>query len=87
MYARQLLDALGDTPVVLIDEAQRAPDLLPAETPQWDYPLAYGYASVGRAAQVGSAVHDIRPGQLVFAYAPHHTTYCRRTQRQAPGVV
>ncbi|WP_102127466.1 zinc-binding dehydrogenase [Deinococcus planocerae] len=46
---------------------------VPGGEPQWAYPLAYGYASVGRVVEVGDEVLDRAPGQLVFAYSPHQT--------------
>jgi 2-desacetyl-2-hydroxyethyl bacteriochlorophyllide A dehydrogenase len=36
-----------------------------------DYPLAYGYAAVGRVMEVGRAVDPSWAGQLVFAFQPH----------------
>lgn len=39
----------------------------------WRYPLAYGYANVGRVIEAGSAVTDIVPGDLVYTYSPHQT--------------
>lgn len=41
----------------------------------WGYPLAYGYANVGRVAAHGSAVRHLREGDLVYAYQPHQTAY------------
>jgi threonine dehydrogenase-like Zn-dependent dehydrogenase len=41
----------------------------------WSYPLAYGYANVGRVAARGSAVNHLHEGDLVYAYQPHQTAY------------
>jgi threonine dehydrogenase-like Zn-dependent dehydrogenase len=41
----------------------------------WGFPLAYGYANVGRVIAAGSAVDTLREGDLVYAYQPHQTAY------------
>jgi threonine dehydrogenase-like Zn-dependent dehydrogenase len=41
----------------------------------WGYPLAYGYANVGRVVAIGSAVDRLREGDLVYAYQPHQSAY------------
>lgn len=41
----------------------------------WGYPLAYGYANVGRVIGRGSAVRHLHEGDLVYAYQPHQTAY------------
>ncbi len=40
------------------------------------YPLRYGYASVGRIEEAGAGVDRGRVGRLVFAFAPHASTFC-----------
>src|SRR5205823_8925911 len=35
----------------------------------------YGYASVGRVTDVGSAVRELTPDDLVFALHPHQSAY------------
>jgi len=45
-----------------------------AGTPQWSYPLAYGYASVGRIIEIGPAVPrngNLAVGDLVYTYTAH----------------
>lgn len=42
-----------------------------AEGSQWTWPSRYGYAMVGRVAELGAGVTALKPGDLVFAYAPH----------------
>jgi len=42
--------------------------------PEWTYPLAYGYASVGRVETIGPSVPpaaNLSVGDLVFTYTPH----------------
>ena len=43
------------------------------DTPDWSYPLVYGYAAVGRVEEVGTAAVSSGPpvGALVFTYSPH----------------
>lgn len=37
----------------------------------WHWPARYGYAAVGRVAELGAGVTGLVPGALVFAYVPH----------------
>jgi 2-desacetyl-2-hydroxyethyl bacteriochlorophyllide A dehydrogenase len=37
----------------------------------WTYPLAYGYAAVGRVLATGEQVTSVRAGDTVFTYSPH----------------
>ena len=42
--------------------------------PDWSYPMAYGYAAVGRIETIGTAVPrtaNLSVGDLVFTYTPH----------------
>jgi threonine dehydrogenase-like Zn-dependent dehydrogenase len=39
----------------------------------WTWPARYGYASVGRIAELGLDVTDLAVGDVVFAYVPHGT--------------
>jgi len=41
----------------------------------WGYPLAYGYANVGRVVARGAGVGDLGEGDLVYAYQPHQSAY------------
>ncbi len=43
--------------------------------PVWSFPLAYGYANVGRVAALGADVTGVVEGDLVYAYMPHQTAY------------
>jgi threonine dehydrogenase-like Zn-dependent dehydrogenase len=46
----------------------------PGDT-HWGYPLAYGYANVGRIIAVGEDVRSVRLDDLVYTYQPHQE-YC-----------
>ena len=46
----------------------------PAE-PHWDYPLAYGYANVGRVLARGVEVTSVAVGSIVYGYVPHQSAY------------
>lgn len=49
---------------------------LPAfEGNRFEYPLAYGYAAVGRVTDCGGAVDDVWLGRRVFAFRPHQTSF------------
>ncbi len=39
----------------------------------WGYPLAYGYANVGRVVARGVGVSAVEEGSLVYGYLPHQT--------------
>lgn len=41
----------------------------------WGYPLAYGYANVGRVRETGADVTSVQTGDLVYAFKPHQTIY------------
>jgi 2-desacetyl-2-hydroxyethyl bacteriochlorophyllide A dehydrogenase len=40
-----------------------------------DFPLKYGYASVGRVVEAGAGVETPSEGDMVFAFNPHQTEY------------
>jgi 2-desacetyl-2-hydroxyethyl bacteriochlorophyllide A dehydrogenase len=48
---------------------------LPSFAGGFDFPLKYGYATVGRALRVGPGVAGFEPGDLIFALHPHQTAY------------
>jgi threonine dehydrogenase-like Zn-dependent dehydrogenase len=56
---------------------------LPSDTP-WKYPLAYGYANVGRVVATGANVTSLSVGSLVYAYVPHQTAYVVPASRVIP---
>ena len=48
-----------------------ATGLFSEDTPEWTYPLVYGYANVGTVEEVGREVESISEGDVVFSYRPH----------------
>lgn len=48
---------------------------LPTLKGSFRFPIKYGYASVGKVAEVGEGVASLQPGDLVFAHHPHQTEY------------
>jgi 2-desacetyl-2-hydroxyethyl bacteriochlorophyllide A dehydrogenase len=46
---------------------------LRADTPEWTYPLTYGYANVGRVVEAGADVKTPAVGDVVFTYLPHQS--------------
>lgn len=48
---------------------------LPTLQGSFDFPIKYGYASVGRVVETGSAVEHLTAGDLVFVHHPHQTEF------------
>jgi 2-desacetyl-2-hydroxyethyl bacteriochlorophyllide A dehydrogenase len=48
---------------------------LPTLAGSFDFPIKYGYASVGTVEEVGGEVEDVLPGDRVFCLHPHQTAY------------
>ena len=48
---------------------------LPTLAGSFDFPIKYGYASVGLVEEVGGEVQDVLPGDRVFCLHPHQTAY------------
>ena len=48
---------------------------LPTLAGGFDFPVKYGYASVGRVLKIGDAVSEARVGDRVFCLHPHQTAY------------
>jgi len=48
---------------------------LPTLRGSFDFPIKYGYASVGSVTQTGVAVNSLARGDLVFALHPHQTCF------------
>jgi len=63
----------GDAPMWSMKQDRETRLFVPAEAPEWRYPLRYGYACVGEITRVGPGVSAVRPGEVVFCYAPHQT--------------
>jgi 2-desacetyl-2-hydroxyethyl bacteriochlorophyllide A dehydrogenase len=51
------------------DETRRL--FLHEGTPDWSYPIVYGYANVGSVEATGDDVAGLKRGDLVFSYSPH----------------
>lgn len=47
---------------------------------QFEYPLTYGYAAVGRVTDTGADVDDDWLGRRVFGFHPHAETFCARPE-------
>jgi 2-desacetyl-2-hydroxyethyl bacteriochlorophyllide A dehydrogenase len=45
---------------------------VPSDRPEWTYPMAYGYANVGRVLDAGPGL-AIEQGDIVFSYSPHQS--------------
>jgi len=52
-----------------------ADETLPALDADLSYPLAYGYAAVGRVTDCGASVAEQWRGRTVFAFNPHETAF------------
>lgn len=48
---------------------------LPTLQGSFSFPIKYGYASVGRVAEIGSDVRGLQENDLVFVHHPHQTEY------------
>ena len=75
---RAALSAISHGTEMLVYRGEVDADLaldLPTLAGGYGFPLKYGYASVGRAVAVGSEVHGLREGDLVFALHPHQDEY------------
>jgi 2-desacetyl-2-hydroxyethyl bacteriochlorophyllide A dehydrogenase len=48
---------------------------LPTLRGSFDFPIKYGYASVGRVVETGSGVRDLAQGDTVFVHHPHQSAY------------
>lgn len=48
------------------------------------YPFRYGYSAVGEIAAAGTAVDDLRPGDLVFAFHPHQSRFVVTAESVVP---
>ena len=62
-------------PATEAERAQPARGYWTPGDPVWNFPLAYGYANVGRVAALGPGVTELAGGDLVYAYMPHQTDY------------
>jgi 2-desacetyl-2-hydroxyethyl bacteriochlorophyllide A dehydrogenase len=75
---RALVSGLSHGTEMLVYRGQVPADLgldLPTLRGSFDFPIKYGYASVGRVVEVGPAVENLAVGDLVFALHPHQSEY------------
>jgi 2-desacetyl-2-hydroxyethyl bacteriochlorophyllide A dehydrogenase len=49
-----------------------------------NYPLAYGYACVGRVTEIGRMVYGDWLNKLVFAFQPHSSHFIKKTESLIP---
>ena len=73
-----LASALSHGTEMLVYRGQVPPGTkldLPTLRGSFGFPIRYGYASVGRVTEVGSAVIGIHDGDVVFALHPHQSEY------------
>jgi 2-desacetyl-2-hydroxyethyl bacteriochlorophyllide A dehydrogenase len=69
-HGTEMLVFRGEVP------ADLALDLsIPTCQGSFDFPVKYGYASVGRVAEVHSDAASLKTGDVVFAFNPHETCY------------
>ena len=68
----------------LMPRGMKADATLPALAGTLDYPLKYGYASVGRVDAVGPGVDRAWVGRWVFAFQPHQSHYIARVEEVLP---
>ena len=54
------------------------------ETPDWRYPLIYGYSNVGRVLRTADEVDSPVEGDVVFSYSPHQSVVVARATSTVP---
>jgi 2-desacetyl-2-hydroxyethyl bacteriochlorophyllide A dehydrogenase len=67
-----------------LEEGTEIDSVLEGYRRRLEYPLPYGYASVGRIAQAGSRVDPSLVGRLAFVFMPHATAFCLPVSRVVP---
>jgi 2-desacetyl-2-hydroxyethyl bacteriochlorophyllide A dehydrogenase len=78
---RTLVSGLSHGSEMLVYRGQVPEDLeldLPTLQGSFQFPIKYGYASVGHVTERGSAVEHLIEGDLVFVHHPHQTEYVVR---------
>ncbi len=68
----------------LMPKGMKTDATLPALNTTLEYPLKYGYASVGRVEEVGPKVDKRWLGRLVFAFQPHQSHFIAPTKELIP---
>jgi 2-desacetyl-2-hydroxyethyl bacteriochlorophyllide A dehydrogenase len=75
---RTLASAISHGTEMLVYRGQVTPNLaldLPALAGSFGFPIKFGYACAGQILEVGSAVENLAPGDLVFALHPHQQVF------------
>lgn len=75
---RTIASALSQGTELLVYRGQVPPDLpldLPTLAGSFAFPIKYGYAAVGRIVDIGAAVTDFTPGDVVFVHHPHQSAF------------
>jgi 2-desacetyl-2-hydroxyethyl bacteriochlorophyllide A dehydrogenase len=75
---RAVASALSHGTEMLVYRGQVPANLgldLPTLRGGFDFPIKYGYASVGRVMEAGAAVESLHAGDLVFVHHPHQAEY------------
>jgi len=67
-HGTEMLVYRGEVPVELELD-------LPTLRGSFDFPIKYGYASVGRIVELGAKVEMLSAGDLVFVHHPHQSDY------------
>ncbi len=75
---KSICSAISSGSEMLIYRGQFPKELVENQDPistDLNYPLAYGYANVGRVVDIGKSVNGEWMGRLVFAFQPHATYF------------
>ena len=67
-----------------IEEGTEVDTVLDGYRGRLEYPLPYGYASVGRISALGHGVDPALLGRLAFAFMPHASAFCVPDHRVVP---
>jgi 2-desacetyl-2-hydroxyethyl bacteriochlorophyllide A dehydrogenase len=67
-----------------IEEGTEVDAVLEGYRGRLEYPLPYGYASVGRIARTGAGVDPSMAGRLAFVFMPHASAFCVPVRRVVP---
>ena len=72
----------GDAPMWSMRQDPETQLFVNTDTPQWHYPMRYGYACVGQVTDVGAGVTTLKEGDIVFCFGSHQTGHVL-SERQA----
>lgn len=89
LLIRTLVSAISSGTEMLVYRGQIPDDVavdatIEALAGEFSYPLAYGYAAVGRVMAVGAEVDDAWRDRLVFAFNPHESAFLARPDQVTP---